>query len=113
MKPSAQETTERGLFDPPAVPLEPTAEERFALFHKANPAVYEELVRRTRALADRGFRRLGIRMIWESMRFDAMVKTERAAGEFKLNDHMSAAYSRLIMKQESGLAGIFETRGDP
>lgn len=86
-------------------------EEMFLAFHRDNPCVYRELVRRARWAAQRGAKRLGIRMLWEVLRWDVTFQTVRLEGEPKLNDHWPPFYARLIQAQEPDLAGLFETRG--
>lgn len=84
-------------------------DERFAEFHALHPEVYVELVKRTReALAAAPGRRVGIRMVWERMRWHFHVNG--GLDGFKLNDGLTSRYSRLIMAQEPDLAGVFETR---
>ena len=91
-------------------PKEQDAESRFQAFHAANPQVYRELVGRARQLVVNGYRHLGIRMIWEAMRFDAMVRVKHDPKAPKLNDHFPPFYARLIMRSNPDLAGVFETR---
>jgi hypothetical protein len=86
-----------------------TLEERFEVFHKANPAVYEELRRLALILKRRGHKRIGIAMLYEQMRWSWYVQTTDVDG-FKLSNNHRAYYSRLLMKQEPELAGFFTTR---
>ena len=78
-------------------------------FHMDNPHVYQILVELARNLKAAGHKRLGIRMLWETMRYELMTDTIHPKG-FKLNDHYHSRYARLIMEQEPDLDGIFETR---
>lgn len=48
-------------------------------------------------------------MIWEVMRWQMFLATKDPSG-FKLNDHYTSRYARLIMKQEPDLDGLFELR---
>lgn len=85
-----------------------TIQERFEEFHKRCPQVYRELVRFALE-AKRAGRRVGIRMIWERMRWYFYV--ERLEDEdYKLNDHYTSRYARLIDEQEVDLKGFFELR---
>lgn len=97
------------LFSPPPT-REQLRAERFMEFHRANPAVYAELVRRARWARTRGARKLGMRMLYENLRWDVMVQTVRLPGEPKLNDWWAPFYSRLIQAQEADLEGFFEIR---
>jgi hypothetical protein len=82
---------------------------RFEEFHKDNPHVYEELVRLAREASTNGHKRIGIRMIWEVLRWNLTMKTLNA-GDFKLNNNYHSRYARLVMEREPDLAGVFETR---
>ena len=86
-----------------------TIDERFSEFHANNPGVYDELVALARRARARGHRRLGIELCFGALRWNRMVETTGENG-FKLNDHFTSRYARLIMAQEPDLAGFFETR---
>jgi hypothetical protein len=86
-----------------------THEERFRAFHADNPQVYAELVRLARQAKSIGIQKLGIRMLWEVMRWNFLLRTTRPEGDFKLNDHYHSRYARLL-NEEPGLAGSFELR---
>lgn len=94
-------TLQRSLFDL-------TIQERFEEFHERHPEVYASLVQFTREAVKRGKRRIGIRLIWERVRW--YVEIEQGDAEFKLNDHFHSRYARLIQQQEPDLYGVFETR---
>ena len=102
------------LFERPSIdpPRATTRYARFLEFHAANPHVYAELVRRARAAKARGASKLGMRMLYESLRWDLLISTVRLPCEPKLNDWFAPMYSRLVMRREPDLAGLFETRGD-
>ncbi|MFA6917207.1 MAG: hypothetical protein WC222_12505 [Parachlamydiales bacterium] len=81
---------------------------RFAEFHLANPQVYTELVALAREASRRGRKRIGIKMIYEVVRWNRFIQT--TDDSFKLNNDYHSRYARLIMQREVDLAGIFETR---
>ena len=81
----------------------------FWAFHNAHPEVYTELRRRALDLRNRGWKRWGIRNLWERMRYEFALQSN---GEFKLNNNLPPFYARLLMAQESDLEGFFETRGN-
>lgn len=87
-----------------------TPREAFERFHAANPEIYDLLVKYARELRAARRRRGGIRMIWERMRWDLAIQTQ--GDSFKLNDHYTSFYARLIMRQEPDLDGFFSTRGE-
>lgn len=87
------------------------ADSDFINFHRANPSVYNTLVRLARDLVSRGYKRVGMKMIWEVMRWEHMVRTTDPSGSpFLLNNNLHSRYARLMMTSERDLAGIFETR---
>ena len=100
---------------PPARPE--TIEQRFWAFHAAHPEVYVLLERYGRIAHGAGRRRIGIRTLWERMRWDAEVMAQDPAG-FKLNDQYTSRYVRLLLERnrpwrgdpEKGVPPFFETR---
>ncbi len=83
-------------------------QERFEDFHARHPEVYGAVVRFAREVKQRGFKKFGIRVIWERARW--FLTIERDNEEYKLNDHYHSRYARLIMANEADLAGFFQTR---
>ena len=109
------------LWDQPVTPDAPTTHqgpvqgatiaEAFLAFHNANPKVYTQLVALARKARQRGAEALGIGMLFEVVRWKALLETrDDGQAPFKLNNNYRALYARLIMERESDLAGIFETR---
>lgn len=84
--------------------------ERFEAFHAANPHVFEGLKELALKAAGKGYRKLGIRMIWEVLRWNRMMQTRDPNGDFKLNDHYHSRYARLLMEREPLLDGLFHLR---
>lgn len=91
-------------------------ERRFLEFHGQNPHVLPELVRLARiAVQSAAFQRsekkkIGIRMLWEVMRWNFTIEVDRGGDKFKFNDHLTSRYSRMIMKRCPDLDGVFEIR---
>jgi hypothetical protein len=86
-----------------------TSVDRFSIFHKKNPQVYKMLVSKCKSWRFRHpKKKLGIRMLWEAMRWDYMMQTD--AEDFKLNNNHTPFYARMIMDCEPELSGIFELR---
>lgn len=77
-------------------------------FHNKNPEIYDEIVKISKQLKDRGREHYGIGAIFEVIRFHRAINTTDT--EFKLNNNYRALYARLIMKNESDLDDFFETR---
>ena len=84
------------------------ADRRFREFHRDNPEVYEELMVLVRQALARGRKKIGIKMLWEVVRWNRFLRTTDE--KYKLNNNYHSRYARLIMNNELGLAGIFETR---
>lgn len=90
--------------------MNPEAREaKWREFHAKNPQVYEMLRAKALTAVCRGRRHLGIRQVWEAMRWDLTLQTD--SPDFKLNDHYTAFYARELMAREPELAGVFEVRG--
>lgn len=95
--------------------MNPLAEQRsidtrFRDFHANNPSVYTELVTMARQLHSRGYRRIGIELLFAAFRWNRMLSTTADEYGFKLNDHFTSRYARLIMATEPDLNDFFRTR---
>lgn len=55
--------------------VESELDKQFAAYHKRNPQVYATLVRLARRMRARGRRHIGIKMLWETMRYELMLET--------------------------------------
>ena len=86
------------------------AERRFREFHRDNPHVYEELVKLARQAKDAGKKKVGIKMLFEVVRWYAFIDTTDKYSDFKLNNNYHSRYARLIMAKEEDLVDIFDTR---
>jgi hypothetical protein len=74
--------------------------------------VYAKLVKLALDLKHRGHRKLGIKMLYEVVRWQHYMETTDRASDFKLNNNYTAQYARMIMARNPALDGIFETRED-
>lgn len=83
-------------------------ERRFAAFHATHPHIYRELEARALALVGKGAPRLGVKALWESMRYDAAVRSDDRP--WKLNNSYTALYARLLIHHHPQLADVIETR---
>ena len=63
-----------------------TLEEQFSAFHSANPHVYQALRRLAVQMVRRGHRRIGIKMLFEVLRWQYAMSTVDPASEFTLNN---------------------------
>ena len=82
------------------------ADRRFEEFHRDHPEIYRELMHLVRQARLRGQKKIGIKMLWEVMRWNRLLRNEK----YELNNNYHSRYARLIMQKEPGLAGIFDTR---
>src|SRR5829696_1211728 len=80
----------------------------FFEFHAKNPAVYRELVKLARQAKEAGRHKVGIKMIYEVVRWTRFLETSDP--DWKLNNNYHSRYARLIMDQELDLQDIFELR---
>jgi hypothetical protein len=87
-----------------------TLQDRFTIYHLANPKVYSRLVTMARELRAKGVKSYGIAALWEVLRYQALMTTDTDGQPFKLSNNHRAYYARLINKQEADLAGFFTTR---
>ena len=92
------------------MPKAKTIEEAFETFHALNPWVYEHLATYARELKARGREHVGIKMLFEVLRWSFFMSTDDPNSTFKLNNNYSSRYARLIMSQEKDLDGIFRAR---
>lgn len=88
---------------------------RFDAYDRANPQVYAALVKLARRFIRREesrgrvVRRIGVKMLFEAMRYFGYVEAE-AQGEYRWNNNFTAPYARKIVANEPDLAPLIETR---
>ena len=85
-----------------------TRELQFEAFHKLNPHVYRSVVAIALDLQKRGFRKGGMKMIFERLRWLYAIQT--VGEDYKLNNNYTAYYARLVMETVPDLVGFFEVR---
>jgi hypothetical protein len=81
---------------------------KFDKFHKDNPRVFEELVKLTEQAYSAGRTKIGMRMLFEVVRWNRFIKT--TDHDFKLNNNNAPYYARLIMETYPKYDGLFEVR---
>jgi len=91
-----------GFFDSPMA-------EKFERFHAENPHILRTIVSIVMALKQMGHRHGGMKMIYEKMRCDHMLKTSTDE-PFKLNNNYTAFYTRLVERTCPDLVGFFVKR---
>jgi len=87
-----------------------TIDDHFADFHGENPHVYENIKRIAYQAKAAGRKRIGMKLIFERLRWEYFIRTDRPEAEFMLNNNYTSRYARLLMANEPELAGMFETR---
>ncbi len=85
-------------------------QERYEAFAAANPHVYRRLVQLARDLVARGHRKVGMKMLFEVLRWEHAMTTDDPTSDFKLNNDYTSRYARDIMDAEPDLDGVFEIR---
>lgn len=83
-------------------------DESFMDFHHGNPHVYRALVSLARQWKDAGHERCSMDMLFHRLRWDYGIETR--GDTFRLNDHFTSRYARLISANEPDLAPMFATR---
>lgn len=83
-------------------------EAAFWEFHREHPEVYEELRQLALDARRAGRRRIGMKMLFEVVRWNRLLRTGDRG--FKLNNNYTAYYARLLMEREPELRGMFATR---
>jgi hypothetical protein len=85
-------------------------QQRFEQFHRLNPWVYAALERLATEYVGRGRKRIGIRMLWEVVRWNFNMRTTDPTSEFRTNDHFHSRYVRLLVEKHPEWNGLFEMR---
>jgi len=83
----------------------------FHEFDRRNPQVYAELVKLAREAVKTGRKKIGIKMLWEVLRWHFFLQT--SDDTYKLPNNHHSYYARVIMIREEDLEGIFNVRGEP
>ncbi len=92
----------------PRSPAGVTIQERFEAFHAANLWVMEALERLTADYAARGRTRIGIKMLFEVLRWHYGRAT--VGDEFRLNNNFSSRYVRALVDAHPEWEGMFAMR---
>jgi hypothetical protein len=91
------------------LPLEAGIQARFEAFHRDNPDVFRQLVRIAKEMKRRGMRCSSLDYLLHILRWNTFRRTGKDG--FKLNDHFTSRYARLIEDTVPELRGFFHTRG--
>lgn len=85
-----------------------TIEERFRLFDQANPQVYQVLEQMALDLAARGHQRIGVKMLWETLRYRYAMQTS-GDEDYRLDNNYTSRFARKLA-QNPMLAERIEMR---
>ena len=87
-----------------------TPADKFEEFYRLNPQVYTLLESMTRELVNRGRRKIGIKMLFEVLRWNYYMETDDPNSDFKINNNYAPYYSRLLLEKHPEWEGVFELR---
>lgn len=79
-------------------------------FHNAHPEVGQLLLTLTMRLYDKGRRHAGIKMLWETLRYETLAGATPEEDAYRLNNNHHAYYARWLMDEWPFLVGMFSTR---
>jgi len=96
--------------EPTEAPLSGSIRERFEIYNKANPQVLETLERLAERMVARGRQRIGIKMLFEVLRWDYYMQTTDPNSEFKINNNYAPYYARLIIERHPDWCNLFQLR---
>ena len=82
-------------------------EARFLKFHHNNPKVYQLWDQFTNEAINRGYNKIGARLICERIRWETSIHTDE---DIKFNDNYIAYYARLWMKNNTQHKNLFKTK---
>ena len=85
-------------------------QEAFDLYHSEHPEVYQKLVSLAYEWKNHGGVKLGMKTLYERLRWEWHVGDIKDSAGFKLNNNFTAIYARKIMKENPDLKGLFELR---
>lgn len=100
------------LFDNPPAPATRrhlSIQERFEGFHENHPEIYELFQRFARELRDAGRSHYSADAILHRIRWEYDVNP-RHDEQFKINDHFSSRYARLLIEDDASFEGFFSLR---
>lgn len=89
--------------------LNSTIHQRFIRFHREHPEVYKHLVHLAVEAQLAGRQRIGMKALYEKLRWDYMVDPMYRHTEVKLPNNFTSRYSRMIMENVPSLRNMFST----
>lgn len=93
--------------EPEPAPEPEATPSAFEAFHAENPHVLTEMLHIAREQLDKGAKYISAKWLWEDLR-----SWLRTTGQpYKLNNNLTAAYSRKLVELEPRLEGVIRFRG--
>lgn len=86
-----------------------TLDEKFELYHKQNPQIFELFQKFARRAKQAGFKRFGAKAIMERVRWEVYIE-DPSDEQFKINNNYTSRYVRLLEKTNPEFKGFFEKR---
>lgn len=93
----------------PAHEPEATIQDRFEQFHDANPWIYTALESLTAGWLAKGHARVGVKQMFEVIRWQYGLATSGDRG-FRMNNDFTSRYARLLVEAHPEWAAAIETR---
>lgn len=85
-----------------------TVQEDFEWFHENNPEVYRRLVALVRQAQLKGYKRVGIKHLFEVLRWE--MKVDTFAPDYRLNNNYTSRYARMLLEHHPEFEGFIEVR---
>lgn len=90
--------------------IEDPIEVAFIEFHHQNPQVYDSLITLAERWKTAGHSKVGIKMLFEVLRWEHGLSGVKDSDGFKLNNNYTSRYARLIMANNPHLSDLFDVR---
>jgi hypothetical protein len=84
--------------------------EAFEEFHEKNPHIYANLKLLANQAYNAGRRRIGMKFLFERLRWEYMMGVEDPVNIFRLNNSFTALYARKLIKNNKKFKELFWTR---
>ena len=79
----------------------------FVKYDYENPQIYDEFKKITFQFINRGYKRIGAKIVCEIIRYQSMIKGD---GQYKINNNYTADYARKFERDHLEYIGIFTKR---
>lgn len=90
-------------------PMGMSIQDRFEIFDRENPHVFQMFIKYARQAKARGYERFSAKAVFERLRWYMAFETE-SNDQFKLNNSFTAYYARKAIAEFPEFEGFFELR---